>query len=205
MIRRCAIAVVLLAVSLGATAAGGQTTQPAGAPWPKLVKALAQALISADRSALDTLVDDRVLICRFDGTIAEPSIRLKERAAKATLVGAHGYMHPPLVMAADIAADFKNCPSIPDEVKRHMIPEDDAEMQRANATAVQWVTEMLQITTNQPVGVIVLWCAPSASGAATGTSDQPQTVFLLIKGQETAPDQFRLRQIVYGHPQQNRN
>jgi hypothetical protein len=104
-------------------------------------------------------------------------------------------------MAADLAADFKAASGIPDEIKHRMIPEDDDQMKRANATAVQWAAEVLQAAKDQPVGIIVLWCEDrGAPGMGTGVGSSPELLFILIRGEQVGKDQFKIRQAVYGDP-----
>ncbi|HEY8668265.1 MAG TPA: hypothetical protein VIL86_16570 [Tepidisphaeraceae bacterium] len=214
-----AAVVLILAVSARRTAA--QTTQPAGgaegtnnvSQWPVAVKALAEALVRGDKLGLNDLLADQkggAVIAEFSGESATVEVLLN-RTAKATVLGAHGYLQPPLAMAADLAADFKNTAGVPEEFKRRMIPGDDAEMNRANATAVQWLAKVLDPAANQAVAVIVLWpplsspspanpAAPTLTGKELGGGQGGQAIFVLVKGEEVAPNRFRVRQVVFGYP-----
>lgn len=179
-------------VLLLGTAAWGQATRPTELAWPKTVDALAQALSGADASALTPLLAEGATFRTFGGKEGD-AVRLLGTTAKAVRLGGHAYIHPPLVMAADISADFKTANGVPDETKRQMIPEDDAEMKRANATAVQWMADAVGAKSGMPVGVVVLW-------VEGGGDEVAHMLFVLVRGEEIANNQYRIKTIVYGDP-----
>jgi hypothetical protein len=226
MVRVVCILVVVLGIGVSAA---GQTTRPvdraapttpAVAPpataeavaeaavaapelqaWPKAVEAFAAALVRGDAASAESALTSRSLLRRFDGSAGVEVARLTERTAKATLIGQHGYLHPPLVMAADIAADFKNATVVPDKAKVKFLVDDPAEIKRANATAVQWVVEQLNARAGMPVGVIVLWTPrPPVPGATTSEPVVYDTVFVLCRGEEVGPQEFKIDTVVFGSP-----
>jgi hypothetical protein len=201
-----------------ATPAWGQTTQPAdkSAPppqrdvvvddaWLKTVEGFAKSLASGDLIATEEALKARASVRRFDGVQKEELWRLAECAGgtetKAIIVGQHGYIHPPLVMAADIAADFKNATAVPDNVKAKFLVDDETEIRRANATAVQWIVEQLGASDGTPVGVIVLWTPKAVLPGAAGTETPVfEAIFVLCRGEEVARHRFKINMVIYGNP-----
>jgi hypothetical protein len=106
-------------------------------------------------------------------------------------------------MAADIRADAQNAQDAPDEIKKLLIPEDDKEMQRANATAAQWMTETLGAASGDLVGVVVMWThEPQLPGIASH-DDTDQIVFVLVRGVQRENASPKIRGIIYGIPLAN--
>jgi hypothetical protein len=184
--------------------------------WPKLVESFAKALVDGDRQVIDASLAAKSYIRKFDSNEFEEPAQLTSRAAKSTLVGQHAYVQLPLVMAADVAADFKQATVVPEKIRTLFLIDDELEIKRANATAVQWVVEQLEAKQNHPIAIIVLW-APKSPAAKTpdpaadpepanaNTNDktaQPtyEPVFFLLRGEETDPHKFRINYIVYGNP-----
>lgn len=189
-----------LAFTFGAAA---QTTRPAAEqPWPKAMGAFSKALLGGDIAAMEKVLAKGAKIYVFDSTTPQESWRLFERVNKSTLVGQHAYMHPPLVMAADVSADFKNAAGVPDRAKLKFMVEDEQEMKRGNATAAQWMGEQLSAKNGTPVGVVVLWTPKTATTRPSTGSNSPEydVVFLLCKGEEVGPQKFRITSVVYGSP-----
>ena len=184
--------------------------------WSRLVESFARALAEGDRPAVEGLMAARSYIRRFEAGEFETTDEMLGRLARSTLVGQHAYFHPALVMAADVAADFKQSTAVPDKVRISFLIDDQNEMKRANATAVQWLVEQLQAQQGSPVAVIVLWTpkpaeAPDAADPdakpAPDAKEDPkpappafEPVFVILKGEETDPHRFRINYIVYGNP-----
>ena len=171
--------------------------------WRKVVEGFAKALVDGDRAGVEAAMTGKSYVRRFDSHDFEPVAPLIERAGKATLVGQHGYHHPPLVMAADVAADFKNATAVPEKVRTQFMIDDPAEIKRANATAVQWVVEQLEARQGQPVAVIVLWAKKVEDAKEEGKKDQKpvfEPVFVLVRGEEVEAQKFRINYVVYGNP-----
>lgn len=165
-------------------------------PWPGLVRQFADALATGQKATSRELLG-AAKVRRFDSTDDEAPDRLQARAASSTRVAVHGYFHPALSMAADLAADLKAATAVPEEIRKRLIPGDDDQMKRANATAVQWTADVLRVSNDQPVGIIVLWCEdPGIPGLAS----PPELVFILLRGEQSGKDQFRISQVVYGDP-----
>src|SRR5947208_4003844 len=113
---------VLAAAWMLATAATAQTTQPVAdappqQPWPRAVAAFAKSLAGGDLDATQAAMAQRSVVRRFDGMGSEELWRLAERAVNARVIGHHAYIHPPMEMAADLAADFKNAAGVPEKLK----------------------------------------------------------------------------------------
>ncbi len=174
-------------------APAGQTTPPAEFGWPKLVTAYAYCLTQAN---VQTDMPAPTQLTRLEAQAPADWLLLQQRGGKATLLGAHGYIYPPLVLAADLAADFKNAANVPEEIKKRMIPEDEAVMQRANAVAVQWIGQALDAKPGDLVGVIVLWTNINTDTPRASR----QLLFVLFKG-STIGQQFQVDQCVWGFPE----
>jgi hypothetical protein len=196
---RIAIGLFLI-VSFSASAVA-QTTKPAAPAtpeqkWAKTVESFAKALVEGDLTAAGTLTS-KATIRTFDSTVRLESWRIFDRVDKSTLVGQHAYLHPPLVMAADAAADFKNAAAVPEDAKNKFVIDDETEIKRANATAAQWICEQLSAGNNTPVGVIILWSPKSGS---TPEAPQYEAVFVLCRGEENTTKAPRITTVVYGTP-----
>ena len=165
--------------------------------WGRTVEAFAGALEKGDLGAVGALLAPRASVRPFDGVADEEVWRVFEFVTNGSLVGRHAYVHPPLVMAADLAADFKTHQTLPDRVKARFVVEDDVEMKRANATAVQWLEVQLDARHGALVGVVVLWV--QRAGSADGPAVQ-EPVFVLLKGEELSPGKVKVRTVLYGMP-----
>jgi len=74
-------------------------------------------------------------------------------------------------------------------------------MKRANATAVGWVVEQLGARANVPIGVIVLWMPRPASIGSTETDATVyDAVFVLCRGEEVAPREYKFTTVIFGNP-----
>lgn len=198
--------IVIFAAVLGGGLARGQTTQsarPAQNSWPEVVQKFSAALAAGD-AAGKSLLSDKPTIRLFTREDQEDISRLLHRTIGQTLLGAHAYLYPPLVMAADLAADFKNADEIPDPMKTHMIPRDETDMKRANATAAQWLGSILQAGDGQPVAVLLFWCAvqglPGSLADKEAEEQKYQPLFILLKGRESPGGGFAIQTIIYGNP-----
>jgi hypothetical protein len=170
---------------------------PGGAAWTKTVETFANALVKGDLATVGASLAPRASVRQFDGVADEEVWRIFERVTSASLVGQHAYAHPPLVLAADLAADFKKSKVVPDGAKARFIIDDDSEMKRANATAVRWLEQALDARHGALVGVIVLWIQRAGE---TAESAVREPVFVLLKGEETAPGTVKVRTVLYGLP-----
>jgi hypothetical protein len=192
-----------------ATPVLGQTTQPvspvAARPaaedaWAVAVQKLAKSLVAGELDDTQALLTPRASVRRFDGSQTEETWRMAERAVKSTVIGQHAYSYPPLVMAADISADFKNAAAVPEKVKALYAIDDETEIKRANTTAAQWLAEELSATDRSPVGVIVLWTPrPLPPGVKTSAAPAFDVMFVLCRGQKVG-QQYKINAIVYGSP-----
>jgi hypothetical protein len=198
---------------------GASRTSKSDKAWARLVESFANALVEGDQPAVEGLMTNKSYIRRFEGGEFESAEEMLGRISRSTLVGQHAYFHPALVMAADVAADFKQATAVPEKVRASFLIDDQTEMKRANATAVQWVMEQLQVKHGSPVAVIVLWAPKLAAPApAEEPADakpntkanekaepqpEPQTfepVFVILRGEEIDTHRFRINYVVYGNP-----
>lgn len=190
--------VLFAALVLVAPAAPAQSTRPSDQAWPKTMASFGKALVGGDIEGLNKVLTARPTIRRFDEDREEESWRLFERVGKPTLVGEHAYMHPPMVMAADVSADFKNAAAVPDKAKSKFLIDDENEIKRANATAAQWIGEMVGAKHGAPVGVIVLWTLRPTAPGTTAEAPVYDILFLLCKGEQVGANQYRISTVVYG-------
>src|SRR5688572_28988735 len=100
---------LVLLIFTTTSVAQAQTTQPAApAPWPAAVEKFAQALAAGEPAGLKPLLaEPSVIVKRFGADEKEDVAQAVRRVAGGKVLGSHGYVFPPPVMAADIAADFK--------------------------------------------------------------------------------------------------
>jgi hypothetical protein len=191
---------LLVAVLLGGSA-WGQTTQPAVDPWPQALNAAAQSILEGKIDDLRRLSTPDLQIQSFDSPVSENETRLLARGSLSSLIGVHAYIHPPMGLAADIAVDCKNAADFPDAMREKMIPKDDADMQRANATAAQWLSQKLGAADGDHVGVIVLyWNGEPARNATSIDRASPELIFVLVSGVTTDLHNFQIQRIIYGNP-----
>jgi hypothetical protein len=170
--------------------------------WPRAMETFRKALLGGDLDAMDRLLAPRSAIRRFEGPQTEGAWELFERVQKSTLVGAHAYLHPPMVMAADLSADFKTAAAVPERAKARFVVDDETDIKRANATAAQWIGETLGARNGTPVGVVVLWTPrPAPPGVTPVSADGGHdVVFVLCRGEEVKPGEYRITTVVYGRP-----
>lgn len=209
---------VLTATSLllGSATALSQTTQAVSVdPWPATLEQLAAVMMEGRADAVNAMLSDKATVRSFGGSPGSEEVdRMVVHASLSAPIGIHAYVHPPLVMAADLMADCKNA-DLPDSVRQRMVPQDDASMQRANATAAQWISDSIDAATGDRVGVLVFFEPTDALRAARGfasnvNSSGGELIFVLVRAQagavaspaaETlAPTAIRIDRIVYGNP-----
>jgi hypothetical protein len=203
------ILMFLAGVMALATPVLGQTTQPASpvaarpaaeGAWAVAVETLARSLVAGELDDTQALLTSRATVRRFDGAQTEQLWRMAERAVKSTVIGQHAYSYPPLVMAADVSADFKNAAAIPETTKAQFAIDDETEIKRANTTAAQWLAEELNATDRSPVGVIVLWTPrPLPPGVKTSAAPAYDVMFVLCRGQKVGQT-YKINAIVFGSP-----
>ena len=178
----------------------GQTTQPSPVDWPTWVQQLAGVLNTGDTLQTENVIAGHCMIREFRSDQPHQPVHLLAATSTASLLGAHAYIHPPLVMAADVAADFKNTPNLPEEARKRMVPETDEEMKRANATAVQWVTQTLGAKVDDYIVVLVFWSEPTSGFGLLPAPARPADVMFVLGKAEQVGDSFQLTRILYGNP-----
>jgi hypothetical protein len=193
MMNRCTYTLSAALVALAwAGMTSAQTTRPAQNPetasWASTVDQVARATEKADLSAIVGAMARDAQVRAFEAPEPVTVRTLVDSTADWKLLGSHAYEYPPATLAADIAADVKASELIPDVEKRKIIPIDDAERNRANTTAADWVAQTLGAERNQLVGVAVFWHV---------RMNRP--MFVLMKGQP-AGDAFAVKVAVFGDP-----
>jgi hypothetical protein len=188
-----AVALIGLASPSPAPAQAKRTMEGKGnAAWATVVEEFARALAKGDLSVVDRLVAPKATVRRFDGAGNDEVWTVFERTMNATLVGEHGYVHPPRSMAGDLAVDFTKASGVPEAGKARFLIDDEGDLRRANATAVQWLETQIDAKNGMLVGAVVMW-TPAG-----------EPVFVLVKGEEGAGGAVRIRTILYGVPVESR-
>jgi hypothetical protein len=172
-----------------------QLVQVADAAWSTVVTEFAQALAGNDPGAVAALLSDSANIHSFNGKMSD-ALRLMASARQCQLVSARAYVHVPPSVAGDVAEAFRQA-LVPEEVKVMMIPQDEAQLRRANATAALWLTDSLGARGGDRVAMIVLWSEEKIEGE---TNPVQRVVFVLLKGRTTDAT-AAIETIVFGTPQ----
>src|SRR4051812_23451744 len=185
-------------------AADRPTTRPVLAPtWPEATARLARALTGKDITEAATVLAGADRVSRFGSDAFEMPDRVLASTTGMTTLGVHAYGQTPGTLASDLAGDFRDNDAIPSNIRRQMIPPDDAAARRADVTAAQWLAQVLKIDKEQerPVAVVVLW--PDTRRRNTGDLQTlpPRPTFILVKGESTG-EGFRISHLVYGDPLQ---
>jgi hypothetical protein len=185
-----------LIVLLFASMSGAQTTRPTPTQnWSAAVERLALALVTGDTPTAHAATTNALSVVRSGSTEAADLTTLVQRATGGAVLGTHVYSFPPLAMAADLAADFKTATTASDSIKALMIPTNDDAMQRANATAIQWVAQALGATQGTPVAVALVMPA-----AVAESPKSPVPVLVLMRGAAGEDGSFHISRIVFGTP-----
>jgi hypothetical protein len=165
-------------------------------PWAEAVLRVSQVLAEGDAAGLVGMLAEGVEYRSFDAKTAD-AVHLLARTRKGTVVFAEGYRQIPQTLAGDIARSLHDT-QVPEAVKRHMIPMNEAQTGRANATAEQWIHDKVEPKPEEMIGVIVMWC--EHAGVSEAEAGKSEMVFVLVKADkdETAP---RVRMVVFGDPQ----
>jgi hypothetical protein len=177
-----------------ATSAPSPTDQPS---WAQKIADLADQLSSQDLPAVQAALKSVPAINRFASATSQTPDRLLAVTNTAKLLGTHAYTGVPQTLASDLAADFQSAgDAVPESIRQAMVPGDKAVEKRANETAAAWITQVLQPTKDQLVGVLVFW--PTERRLAADTSAR-RAIFVLVKGQP-ANGSFAIQQITFGDP-----
>jgi hypothetical protein len=163
--------------------------RPVHPAWTEAVERFTRAVESGDADGVAATVAGGAAVTPFRGGRNVPAPRLVEQVAGQVLLGFHAYHHPPVALAADVAADVAAAPIVPEDQKRHFFPLDDMDVARSNDIAAHWVNQVLSPERHQAVGVIVWWDVVTAKPA-----------FMLIKGEPIGAKQYDIVQVVFGNP-----
>ena len=163
--------------------------RPVHPAWTEAVERFTRAVESGDADGVDASVADGATVSPFRGGRNVPAPRLVEQVAGHVLLGFHAYHHPPVALAADVAADVMAASIVPDDHKRHLVPADDMDVARSNDIAAHWINHTLSPERHQAVGVVVWWDVVTAKPA-----------FMLIKGEPVGAKQYKIVQVIFGNP-----
>jgi hypothetical protein len=184
--------------------ASAQTTRPASMDlstarnWEQTLQEFAVAAHETNISLMRQLLADDAAVRSFGGDTDQNLLKLIGHISDAQIIGLHAYNTLPATIASDLSQDFTDCPLIPRDAKSFLIPRDDVHLRRANQTAMQWVSNILEVDERSHIGIIAFW--QSQERIVGSRSHSARLFIILIKGQQTAPGVFRIRQINYGNP-----
>ena len=153
----------------------------------------------SDGPQFRSAMSDEAVVRAIDGGSAQFS-QLASAASEGEVLSVHGYQMPATSIASDIALDFSAATSIPDDVKRVMVPSGDKEMRQANDVALHWITQTLTVTEGQRVGVIILRGKPSATQSSDPAEDTRPLLMVLFKGSLSADGNVQITHVVFGDP-----
>jgi hypothetical protein len=166
--------------------------------WSQSMNRLASLLAGNDLTALLKAMEPAPPVIR---AFATDGLQTPERLLGATtgskILGVHAYDKPPTTLASDLADDFSSAgDAVPQRVREGMLPPDATAAKRANETAGQWLTQVLQPKGDEVTGVIVLW--PQPKGRA-GVDASTRATFVLIKAVKS-DGLYTLKQMTFGDP-----
>ena len=180
-------------------ATSAQSTKPAKT-WSDQVDALAKLLVHpTDAADFHAALTDDAAIRGIDGSLAQYS-QLATTVTDGEVITARGYQMPASTIASDIASDFSASNSIPESIRRVMIPPSDKEMRQANDVATQWISQTLSVSEGQHVGVIILRGKASATQPAEIADEGRSLIMVLIKGELNADGTPQITNVVFGDP-----
>jgi hypothetical protein len=180
-------------------ATSAQTVKPTRT-WADQIDALARALVHpTDTSAFHVALTEDVVVRGIDGASAQYS-QLATSAIDGEVVTARGYQMPATTIASDIAADFSASNSIPESIRRVMVPAGDKEMRQANDVATHWISQALSVTEGQHIGVIILRGKASATQPAETADENRSLIMVLIKGDLNSDGNPQITHLVFGDP-----
>jgi hypothetical protein len=145
-------------------------------------------------------MDGVVSLRSFDSDANQPPERVGGVTAGGKLLGAHAYSGAPETLATDLANDFASpdAEAVPEPIRKRMTPPDDQAAKRANATAQQWIGQLLKPQKDEPIGVIIIWREDTRLRPLMETGAL-RPIFVLIKGQAYAGG-FLIKQLFFGDP-----
>lgn len=192
------IGIIISLMGFFAVSSAAQTTRPANATWESAVEQFTRDILDGELVRVRADLDGQTIIRQFGAPETCDAVLLMDRVRQASLLGQHAYDGPPATLASDIAADFRSAGNVPDDFRQYMNPQDTQQMQQANQIAGQWINDMLQATPQDPIGVVVCWQGGTPDPELGAT--RPQPLFVLVKGRQVTPGDYRITQIVFGNP-----
>lgn len=182
-----------------------QTTQPvapsaeAETPtWTQKLNDLSDRLAGHDIDALQAQLQPTTVVRKFNSDKNLPPARLLAATTRSKVIASHAYNETPTTLASDVAASVRMCiDDVPEPVQRELIPQDESAEKRANTTASQWVAQVLQPSSDQPIGVLVFW--PAVDKRTPNDAAKRRPIFVLVKAQ-LVEGGFAITQISFGDP-----
>ena len=158
---------------------------------------LASLLAGHDVAAVTKALEPAPVIKPFSSDVLQSPERMLGATTGSKILGVHAYEKPPTTLATELAEDFNSAgDAVPENVRQGMLPTDDASAKRANETAGQWFTQVLQPQKDSVTGIIVLWPENKSRSLAAAPK---RAIFVLVKAQRV-DGQYVLRQITFGDP-----
>jgi len=193
-LRHFAIFFAFLAGTAGRQSALAQTTQPTPPAWNQFVSTISNELSSGDMDSFKASLQSGCPVRAFGDSQNSNCNRLADTLAGQTLLTARSYLGAPATLAGDLAGD-STAPSVPDSVRKLLALPDDPNRAKADSqTAAHWASDALNLSAGDPMAVLVFYM----STADADPAEHP--IFVLIKGTEIGPDQFKISAVVFGDP-----
>ncbi|MBV8782367.1 MAG: hypothetical protein JO353_13300 [Phycisphaerae bacterium] len=184
MMRRILFPILLVVLIVRSTPA--QTTRPGVELWTDYVHRVAESLASAtDDSSLQSLIDPKATLHRFNHTESESIADLRSHVANKSMIACVTSVGVPTNLATDLSAQLRD--SATDEIKHLFIPVMPNDQLRADATAAEWITSTLHPTTSDSIGIIVL-----------ASSANDRDILIVLMKSDASRNSARL--IVFGDP-----
>jgi hypothetical protein len=184
-------AVALMAI-LGSTYASEPTAQEKD--WDVMVAALVDVISNqGDVHTLSSVIAPNAFIAPFDMNRTESFFVLNDRLPGSNIVSAHAYMHPSVSCASDIISDLTANGTIDAESMRKLVPQNDGDIRKADATMARWFESVMEAKSGDPIAVLVLY--DDGKGEPIRS---PQLSFILVRGEVTPTGQPRFARLLYG-------
>ena len=198
-------ALLVLFVALVSNLAAGQATQPAQEEaetidaWQRAVDEFTKLAFARDSRAGSSYLTKNVKIESFNGTKLRGLVEVQYDLAGGKLVTARAYERLPQTLAADLASDIESSPAVPEEKKSQFIPSATLALERANATAAEWVRKSLALEDGDHLVAVVMVWHPNGAGKSRNS---PGPLFMLVRARPGQPHEpaFQITHIVFGSP-----
>lgn len=186
------MSVLAMAVVLGSARASEPLPQER--QWEAVVTSLVQLIVEqGDPKHLTPIAAPTAFAAPFDMNRTESFLLLPDRLVTTNVVSARAYFHPSVSCASDIVADLTSNGTIDQETMRKLVPQNEGDLRRADATMARWFEAALEVKSGDPIAAIVLY--DDGKGEPVR---KPQLYFILLRGDLSSAGQPRISRALYG-------